>query len=326
MASERFLTTLQKTYVLSKLWRSTSTCSSGTVNFKVCQQSITKYFHLRYCTLLQCHLQSSIGKVRLVHTCPTLTAGHSKWNNIKHIKAANDKEKGQKSMFLASRIQAVFIKNPEKDPKHNTELANLIKWARTNNIPNDVIDRTIDNQIKLRDPKNITVFDGRGMSNTGIIIECFSLKPHHTKGLLQSILKKYGFSLHSPAMDLFEHKGVVEAKLQDADVKSAQSDPKSFVIDKYVDLAIEAEAEEVTLEKDEDGPYLKFLCAPQDVDKVHGNLEKLGVQVLNSERTYLPKIVIPVSQEFLESLDKLIEKLDIHPDVINYHFNVEPEK
>lgn len=325
MASERCLTMIHKTFALSKLCRSASTISSGTSNFKLRQESTTKYLHLKYCMLLQYISKSSYDKARLVHTCSMLTAGHSKWKNIMHIKAANDKMKGQKSNFLASRVQQVFIKNPEKDPKLNVELANLIKWARTNNITNDVIERTIENQIKLRDPKNITVFDGRGLSNTGIIIECFSLKPHHTKGLLQGILKKYGFNLNSPAMDLFEHKGVVEAKLPDADAKSTLSDPKSFVIDKYVDIAIEAEAEEVTLENDEDGPYLKFLCGPNDVDKVHGNLEKLGIQVLNSERTYLPKIVIPVSKEFLENLDKLIDKLDIHPDVVKYHFNVEPE-
>ncbi|KAI8793041.1 transcriptional regulatory protein [Biomphalaria glabrata] len=266
------------------------------------------------------------NSVRFLHLSSCLAAGHSKWHNIKHIKAANDRIKGQKSSFLAKKLQILFMKNSEKDPKLNSELANLIKWARSNNIPNDVIDNTIDRQIKLRDPKNLVVFEGRGFSNTGIVIECFSLKPHHTKGILQSIVRKCGFNLNSSASDLFDYKGVIEVPLSEEEIKSIPSDISLFPLDKYVDLAIEAEAEEVTLQVDEEGPYLRFLCAPFDLDKVSKNVQNLGLNIVSSERCYLPKVSVPVSQEFLDSLDKLIEKLDLNPDVVNYYFNVELEK
>ncbi|GFS09383.1 translational activator of cytochrome c oxidase [Elysia marginata] len=136
--------------------------------------------------------QSAQRFVRGIHVSLRANAGHSKWQNIKHIKAANDKERGMKSNLLAQKVKQVFQNNPEKDPKLNTELANLIKWARTNNIPNDTVEKTIDRQVKLRDPKAITVIDGRGPSNTGVIIECFSLNPQHTRGILQGMVKKYG--------------------------------------------------------------------------------------------------------------------------------------
>lgn len=68
------------------------------------------------------------------------------------------------------------------------------------------------------------------------------------------------------------------------------------------------------------------MCAPFDLDKVSKNVQNLGLNIVSSERCYLPKVSVPVSQEFLDSLDKLIEKLDLNPDVVNYYFNVELEK
>lgn len=44
------------------------------------------------------------------HTTCQHNAGHSKWSNIKHIKAANDKLKGQRASQLASQIQAILSK------------------------------------------------------------------------------------------------------------------------------------------------------------------------------------------------------------------------
>ncbi|RUS84084.1 hypothetical protein EGW08_008123, partial [Elysia chlorotica] len=262
---------------------------------------------------------------RYLHVSHRTNAGHSKWQNIKHIKAANDRERGMKSNLLVQKVQQVLLKNPEKDPKLNTELANLIKWARTNNIPNETVEKTIDRQVKLRDPKAITVIDGRGPSNTGVIMECFSLKPQHTRTLLQGIVKKYGFNLNSPALDLFEHSGIIDVSLPGSEADKASADPDRFCLDKYIDIAIEASAEEVTLEMDSDGPYLQFKCSPFDLPRVHKHLEESGLTVVNQERVYIPTTMVSVSKDFEETLEKMSDKLDLHPDVIKYYFNVTPD-
>lgn len=58
---------------------------------------------------------------------------------------------------------------------------------------------------------------------------------------------------------MFDYKGVIEVPLSEEEIKSIPSDISLFPLDKYVDLAIEAEAEEVTLQVDEEGPYLRVL-------------------------------------------------------------------
>uniref|UniRef100_A0A0B7ABD9 Translational activator of cytochrome c oxidase 1 n=2 Tax=Arion vulgaris TaxID=1028688 RepID=A0A0B7ABD9_9EUPU len=266
-----------------------------------------------------------INCIRQINSSSFLEAGHSKWQNIKHVKAAADREKGMKSNLLSRKLQFIFAKNPEIDPKLNTELANLIKWARSNNLSNDVMNKAIDRQVKLQDPKCISAFGGRGPSNTGVIIECFALKPHHTKSIIQSIVKKYGFNLNASVDDLFEYKGIIDVELSSEESAAARSDSETFPLDKYIEMAIEVGAEEVTLEDDGEKPYLQFICNPLEVPKVVKGLSAAGLSIVNNEKIYIPKVVVPVTSEFLEVVDKLTDKLDLNPDVIKYHFNVVPE-
>lgn len=68
---------------------------------------------LRRLTLSECSknvesLNTSRAQIRLIHTASPCAAGHAKWQNIKHIKEANDKIKGQKSNFLSGRLQILF--------------------------------------------------------------------------------------------------------------------------------------------------------------------------------------------------------------------------
>ena len=55
---------------------------------------------------------------------------------------------------------------------------------------------------------------------------------------------------------LFEHKGLVDVTLPEADLESALAHPDNFNLDKFVDVAIEAGAEDVSLEPGEEQPYL----------------------------------------------------------------------
>ena len=66
------------------------------------------------------------------------------------------------------------------------------------------------------------------------------------------------FSLHIDGSALFEHKGLVDVTLPEADLESALAHPDNFNLDKFVDVAIEAGAEDVSLEPGEEQPYLKL--------------------------------------------------------------------
>jgi len=259
-----------------------------------------------------------------LHTSTLLCAGHSKWQNIMHIKAKNDKIKADNSNILVKKLQGCLNRNASLDPKLNTELDSLMKWAKSKNIPNDVFNKQLEKAKKLKDPNNITTFDGRGLDNVGIIIEAFTLNKKHTQAILQGTVKKAGITLFNSGSDLFEHKGLVDVEIPEEDLKSAQSDPDNFDIEKYVDIAIEVNAEDVTLEMGEEKPHLTFVCGPFDIAKVQTGLEDMRFVVKSAERTYVPTERIGVTPEYFEAIGKLEEKLDLYPEVVKYYFNVYP--
>ena len=69
-------------------------------------------------------------------------SGHSKWNNIKRKKEATDAVKA-KIFTKIGREMIVCIKEGGPDPNTNTKLRDLIAKAKSNNVPNDNIDRLI---------------------------------------------------------------------------------------------------------------------------------------------------------------------------------------
>lgn len=68
-------------------------------------------------------------------------SGHSKWAQIKHKKALSDKKKGQVFSRLSRLITLAAYKGG--DPKNNPSLARAIDNARSQNIPNENIERAI---------------------------------------------------------------------------------------------------------------------------------------------------------------------------------------
>ncbi len=69
-------------------------------------------------------------------------SGHSKWNNIKRRKGANDAARA-KVFTKIGRELAVAVKNGGPDPSVNTRLKDVIAKAKQNNVPGDNIDRMI---------------------------------------------------------------------------------------------------------------------------------------------------------------------------------------
>ena len=69
-------------------------------------------------------------------------SGHSKFAKIKHKKAKNDAQKG-KAFTKIGREIAVAVKEGGADPSQNRKLSDVIAKAKSNNMPNDTIQRSI---------------------------------------------------------------------------------------------------------------------------------------------------------------------------------------
>ena len=69
-------------------------------------------------------------------------SGHSKWENIKRKKGATDAARAKIFTKIGREI-AVVVKQGGADPAGNAKLRDLIAKAKSNNVPNDNIDRII---------------------------------------------------------------------------------------------------------------------------------------------------------------------------------------
>ena len=102
-------------------------------------------------------------------------SGHSKFANIKHKKEKNDAAKG-KIFTIIGREIAVAVKEGGPDPANNSKLAAVIAKAKSNNMPNDTIERGI----KKASGEGMNVnyeyctYEGYGPSGTAIIVKCLT--------------------------------------------------------------------------------------------------------------------------------------------------------
>ena len=98
-------------------------------------------------------------------------SGHSKWNNIKNKKAKTDAQKGKIFTKIGKEI-AIAVREGGPDPSNNSKLRDLIAKAKSNNVPNDNIDRAI----KKASGANAVVYEeivyeGYGPSGVAVIVE-----------------------------------------------------------------------------------------------------------------------------------------------------------
>ena len=103
-------------------------------------------------------------------------SGHSKFANIKHKKEKNDAAKGKIFTRLGKELM-VAVKEGGPDPNNNSKLRDVIAKAKSNNMPNDTIDRSIKKAAGDANAANFTAitYEGYGPNGTAIIVETLTV-------------------------------------------------------------------------------------------------------------------------------------------------------
>ena len=70
-------------------------------------------------------------------------SGHSKFANIKHKKEKNDAAKGKIFTKIGRELAVAVKEGGGPDPANNSRLRDVIAKAKSNNMPNDTIERNI---------------------------------------------------------------------------------------------------------------------------------------------------------------------------------------
>ncbi len=241
-------------------------------------------------------------------------AGHSKWKQIKHYKAATDAKRGAHFTKLIREI-TMAAKLGGGDPAHNPRLRTAIDAAKAASMPKDNIERGIKKGTGDLEGVHYTevTYEGYGPGGVAILIFTLTDNPTRTVADIRYRLSRLGGHLgstHSVSY-LFDRKGQIYI------------DGSKYDEDTVLEVALEAGAEDFAAEGDQ------FLVTtdPHSLHTVQKALETAKIAIVEAEVAYIPKTTTRVEGKTAESVVKLLEELEDLDDVqkvaANFDMDVE---
>lgn len=139
-------------------------------------------------------------------------AGHSKWNNIKNRKAAQDQKKSKAFFEVAKMIRVAVKESQDDNPDTNPALRLALDKARTVNMPKENVQRAIDRALGRGEyGQNIqeVYYEGYGPGGVGFLVVTATDNVQRTASNVRFIFGKHGGSLGGPGsvMYMFERSG-----------------------------------------------------------------------------------------------------------------------
>lgn len=138
-------------------------------------------------------------------------SGHSKWNNIKNRKGAQDSQRASVFNQLAKQIRIAVKEGKSGDPKGNSSLRMLLEKARIANMPKEKVQKAIDTGLGRSATGQIheIVYEAFGPGGVGMLIVAHTDNPNRTSAEIKFLLSRGGGTLGGPgsAMYLFQRQG-----------------------------------------------------------------------------------------------------------------------
>ncbi|KAK3592786.1 hypothetical protein CHS0354_003229 [Potamilus streckersoni] len=262
----------------------------------------------------QCMTHRSKRSSMLLSIVRTM-AGHSHWANIKHTKEARDNQRASFMAKLAHRAMNAVREGGGADPTKNKQLSKIIEQARQNDIPNKRIEELLKKLSSSSDAASALLLEATGPGGSALVIEALAEKPKKAMQEIESYIKKLGGRVGG-AMHCFERKGVITVVLPD-DVTDDKVD-----MDKFLEVAIEVGAEDVAFGKEDNRLTLQFLTDVKELHSVKVQLEGRQLPVESCEYQYIPTMMVSLNPVEMETVSKLVEKINSHPDVTNIYDNI----
>ena len=238
-------------------------------------------------------------------------SGHSKFANIKHKKEKNDAAKG-KIFTIIGREIAVAVKEGGSDPSNNFKLAKVIAKAKSNNMPNETIERGIKKA--AGDLGNVNfqynTYEGYGPGGIAIIVDTLTDNLNRTAANVRSAFTKGNGSIGTPGCVsfMFDKKGQIIIDKEDCDLTA----------DDLMMIVLDAGADDIKEEEDS----FEILTAEEDFDAVEKALKDEGIALASSEVTMIPQNYVKVTDEtIIKQIRRILDILDDDDDVQAVYHN-----
>ncbi|GAB3189455.1 YebC/PmpR family DNA-binding transcriptional regulator [Nesterenkonia suensis] len=238
-------------------------------------------------------------------------AGHSKWANTKHRKAAVDAKRAKINARYIKQIE-VAARNGGPDPAGNPALDLAVSKAKKNSVPNDNIDRAIKRGAGLTgdavEYEEIT-YEVRGPQGSALLVECLTDNRNRAASEVRVAVTRSGGTVADPGSVayMFQRKGVVTV-------------PKEGLTEDDVLAAVlEAGVEEVIEHEDS----FEVQSEPQDLQDVVTGLEAAGITYDSDEVEFVSDVKVDLDLDAAKKFLKLHDALEDLDDVQNVHTNAD---
>ena len=238
-------------------------------------------------------------------------SGHSKFANIKHKKEKNDAAKG-KIFTIIGREIAVAVKEGGPDPANNSKLAAVIAKAKSNNMPNDTIERGIKKAAGDANAVNyeVVTYEGYGPNGTAIIVDALTDNRNRTASNVRNAFTKGGGNIGTTGCVsyMFDKKGQIIIDKEECDLDA----------DTVMMTALDAGAEDFAEEEDS----YEIITEPDAFSAVFAALEEAKIATVSAEVTMIPQTWGTLTDEGdIKSMNKILDLLDEDDDVQEVYHN-----
>ena len=234
-------------------------------------------------------------------------AGHSKWANIKHKKAAQDAKRGKIFTKLIREI-TVAAKLGGGEVADNPRLRAAVDKALSANMTKDTIQRAIDRGAGGGDNDNVEelVYEGYGAGGVAVLVEVMTDNKNRTVAEVRHAFNKCGGNLGTDGSVayLFTKRGQILIESGDED--------------EIMEAALDAGAEDVVMQ--DDGSF-DVVTSQNDVVEVKDALVAAGVAVDSAEVALVPATLAELDEDTAPKVMKLIDMLEDLDDVQNVYTN-----
>lgn len=235
-------------------------------------------------------------------------AGHSKWANIKHKKAATDAKRGKIWTRLIKEI-TVAARMGGGDINTNPRLRLAVEKAADANMPKDNVTRAIQRGSGGLEGVNYEEirYEGYGIGGAAIIVDCMTDNRVRTVAEVRHAFSKFGGNMGTEGSVSFMFKHVGQFLFA-----------PGVEEDRLMDAALEAGADDVVA--DDEGGF-EVLCDPNAFAAVKQALEAAGFKADSAEVIMKPDTETEFTGEDAIKMQKLLDALENLDDVQEVYTN-----
>lgn len=237
-------------------------------------------------------------------------AGHSKWANIKHRKAAQDAKRG-KIFTKFIRELTVAAREGGSDPDANPRLRAAIDKALSNNMTRDTVDRAVKRGAGELDGQVLEtiIYEGYGPGGTAVMVECMTDNRNRSVSGVRNAFTRSGGNLGTDGSVayLFTKRGVI-------------SYDTGLDEEAVMEAALEAGADDIVT--NDDGS-IDVYTTPEDFGHVKDALDGASFISVNAEVTMVPSTKADLDADTAAKFMRLIDTLEDHDDVQEVYHNAE---